>query len=62
MIGQALAAKIGFGQVAALDHGPHRAIEDEDSLGEQLFEFGAAVQRRHRRFSLEESGIGPPST
>jgi hypothetical protein len=43
VVGQALAAKIGFGRVAALDHGSHRAIENEDSLGEQLFEFGAAV-------------------
>jgi hypothetical protein len=43
MIGQALAAKIGFGRVAVLDHGSQRAIEDQDPFGEQLFEFGAAV-------------------
>ena len=55
MVGQALAAKIGFGRAAALDHGSHRAIENEDSLGEQLFEFGAAVDCSHRRFSLESS-------
>ena len=31
-----LAAEIGFGQLAALDHRAHRAVEDEDAFGEQL--------------------------
>ena len=35
---EALAAEIGFGQLVALDHGAHRAVEDEDAFGEQAFE------------------------
>ena len=35
MILEALAAEVGLGQLVALDHRPHRAVEDEDPLGEQ---------------------------
>ena len=34
VIGKALATKIFFGQIVILYHRPHRAIEDEDALGE----------------------------
>ena len=35
MIGEALAAEVRFGQLVALDHRPHRAVEDEDAALEQ---------------------------
>ena len=41
---EALAAEVGLGQLAALHHGAHRAIEDEDAFGEQSLE---SVGGRH---------------
>ena len=35
---EALAAEIGLGQLVALDHRPHRAVEHEDALREQRVE------------------------
>ena len=42
VIAEPLAAELGVGQLEALDHRAHRAVEDEDALGEQLVE-GVAV-------------------
>ena len=33
-----LAAEIRLGQLVALDHRAHRAVEDEDALGEEVVE------------------------
>src|SRR5690606_5697667 len=40
MIGEALAAELLLGEAVALDHGAHRAIEDEDPAGEELAQPG----------------------
>jgi hypothetical protein len=40
---EALAAEIGFRERVALNHRAHRAIEDEDALGKQVFESGSNV-------------------
>ncbi len=37
---EAIAAEVGFGQLVALDHRAHRAVEEEDALLER------AAQRR----------------
>ena len=47
MFGKALATVIGFLQIVALDHGPHRPIEDEEALGKQSLELGSAVWLEH---------------
>ena len=31
VICEPIAAEVGFGQLVALDHRPHRAVEDEDA-------------------------------
>ena len=38
MLGELLAAKIGFGELERVDHRAHRAVEHEDSLCEQTVE------------------------
>jgi hypothetical protein len=40
---KALAAIVGFDQLAALHHGAHGAVEDQDALRHQGAQFGAAV-------------------
>ncbi len=35
---EALAAEVGFRQLVALDHRPHRAVEEEDALVERAAE------------------------
>ena len=35
-VGQPLAAVVGLGELVALDHGAHGAVEDQDAPGEQL--------------------------
>jgi hypothetical protein len=42
MIFEALAAEVGLGQLVALDHGAHRAVQDQDALAYSAREFGAA--------------------
>ncbi|MNX29594.1 hypothetical protein D3C86_597350 [compost metagenome] len=37
-LGKALAAVIGFLQPVALDHGAHRAIDDQDAPGKRLLQ------------------------
>ena len=41
MIRESSAAEIRFRQSVALDHGPHRAVEDEDALRQVLSEPGS---------------------
>jgi hypothetical protein len=41
--GEALAAIVGFDQLAALDHGAHGAVEDQDALREKGAQLGAAI-------------------
>lgn len=41
-LGKAGAAVIGLLQIVALDHGAHRAIDDEDALGKRGGELGCA--------------------
>jgi hypothetical protein len=43
MIGKARAAIVGLLQLVPLDHGAHRAVEDEDALLQQGSEFGGTV-------------------
>ncbi len=38
MVAKPVAAEVVFLEVMGLDHGPHRAVEDEDALGEDLLE------------------------
>jgi hypothetical protein len=38
MRGKALAPEVGLTQLAALHHGSHRAVEDENALGEETIE------------------------
>ena len=38
MVGEALAAVIGFGQPIVLQHGAHAAIEYQDAFGQQAAE------------------------
>ncbi len=37
-VGKALAAIAGLVQLVLLDHGAHGTVEDDDALGEKLFE------------------------
>ena len=43
MVREAVAAEVGLRQLVALDHRPHRAVEDQDAFGEQAL---AAWMRR----------------
>ena len=40
---EALAAEVFFGQLVALDHRAHRAVQHEDALGQQVFESGSNI-------------------
>ena len=42
-VGEAIAAEVGLVERVALDHRAHRAIEDEDAVGEELAETVGAV-------------------
>ena len=42
MVLEAIAAEVGLGQLVALDHGAHRAVQDQDALAQPAREFGAA--------------------
>ena len=41
MVAEPLAAEVVFLELVGLDHRPHRAVEDEDPLGEDLLQAGA---------------------
>ncbi len=43
MPGESIAAKIRFGQLVALDHRPHRTIEDEDPLRQESMQRGQNI-------------------
>ena len=47
VITETLAAEVGLLEPVALDHGAHRAVEDEDALGEEPFEAGLEIVRGH---------------
>jgi hypothetical protein len=40
VVGEARAAEVRLGELVALDHRAHRAIEDQDAAGEQLAQAG----------------------
>jgi hypothetical protein len=42
VVGKARAAKVGFAELVALDHGAHRAVDDDDALRQQGRQGGAA--------------------
>jgi hypothetical protein len=42
-VGEARAAIIGFGQAVALDHGAHRAIQNQDTFSGQGEEFSGTI-------------------
>ena len=48
VVGEALATKIGFAELVALDHRAHRAVDDHDALLQQ-------------RGQLRSSGVGTGS-
>ena len=48
-IGKTCAAIVGLGQLVALHHGAHRAIEDEDALLEKLLEKGRCLAHGKER-------------
>ena len=41
-VGETFAAIVGFAELVGLDHRPHRAVQDEDALGEQGMQQGGA--------------------
>ena len=43
VVGEALAAEVGLGQLVALDDRAHGAVEHEDPLAQQLGQAGVAV-------------------
>ncbi len=43
MVGEALAAEVGLGQLVTLDERAHRAVEHEDALAQKLGQAGVAV-------------------
>ena len=47
MIRELRTAETGFIQPVALDHRPHRAVEDEDAAVEQFAKFGGTVRLWH---------------
>ncbi len=55
-LGEALAAIVGFLQPMALDHRAHRAIDDQDALGEGLQQFLRAL--RVQPGQAREWGLG----
>jgi hypothetical protein len=44
MIGEAVAAIVGLDQLVALDHGAHRAVEDQQALSAKLVVTGDAAK------------------
>jgi hypothetical protein len=53
VIPESLAAEVGLGEALGLDHRTHRAVDDEDALGEQRFELRAVVGFGHGIIRLE---------
>jgi hypothetical protein len=41
MISEPFSTEIGFTQPEALDHRPHRSVDDQDALGGKLLQAGA---------------------
>ena len=54
MVGEARTAIVGFGELATLDHRPHRAVEHEDALGEQ------GAEQRFAGLRNSGHGLGGP--
>ena len=48
-VGEALAAVVGLGQLMALDHGAHGAVQQQDAPGQQLAQAGFGVGSHGRR-------------
>ncbi len=42
-VGEAVAAEVGLAQPVLLDHRPHRAVEDQDTLGQLGLELFSSV-------------------
>ena len=48
---EAVASKIGFLETEALDHGAHRAVDDEDAFAKSRFEEFCPIAGAHVRVS-----------
>ena len=57
VVAEALAAEVGLAELARLDHRAHRAVEDEDALGEDPLECALGFVRLH----LDPLGSGRPA-
>ncbi len=57
--GEARAAERGLVEAVGLDLGAHRAVEDEDALLEEAFQFCAAVRLCHLGVSPEKQKAPP---
>ena len=52
MVREPLAAEVRLGQLVALDHRPHRAVEDEDPRRQQRVELGPHVRLHRHAFPV----------